>query len=79
MSPRSGPVRPRISVRLDPPQLERLDAVQAAYWDAMIAGDVAAATIVLKVIAERIRVLGLDREGKAGRSTRTIYDMPSGG
>jgi hypothetical protein len=59
-------------------ELDRLDTVQVAFWDAMVDGDMAAATIVLKVIAERIRVLGLDRERKAGTTTRTIYDPPAG-
>jgi len=40
-------------------ELERLDAVQAAVWDPMVAGDIGAANVILKIIHERAQLLGL--------------------
>lgn len=42
-------------------QLEaaRLDALQAAYWSRATAGDIAAATMVLKIMVQRAKLLGL--------------------
>ena len=45
-------------------ELQRLDALQAAFWGNALAGDPKAATIVLKVIDMRIRLLGLEHAPK---------------
>ena len=42
-------------------ELARLDQIQAAYFRAAIAGDIAAANLVLKVIARRCVILGFDK------------------
>lgn len=42
-------------------ELARMDALQAAYWPLAMAGDLAAATFVLRVSAHRSLILGLDR------------------
>jgi hypothetical protein len=39
---------------------QRLDALQAAYWDDAIDGNTKAAEIILKVIADRRKLLGID-------------------
>jgi len=42
-------------------EVARLDALQVAYWDkAVEEGDLKAADLVMRVIAQRIRLLGLD-------------------
>lgn len=47
--------------------LDRLDAILAAHWRAATeGGDVGAALIVLRVLAEMDRLLGLDRPDKRG-------------
>ena len=42
-------------------ELERLDRLQASVWDAAVEGDIASVDRVLKVIAARVRLLGLDQ------------------
>jgi hypothetical protein len=42
-------------------ELDRLDALQLAYWPAAVNGDHNAANIVLKCIARRCTLLGFDR------------------
>lgn len=42
-------------------ELERLDAIIYAQWDNVIAGDVAAARIVIVAMERRAKYLGLDR------------------
>jgi hypothetical protein len=42
-------------------ELERLDRLQASMWDAALEGDIPAVDRVLKVIAARVRLLGLDQ------------------
>ena len=42
-------------------ELERLDALQRSCWDAALEGDIASVDRVLKVIAARVRLLGLDQ------------------
>src|SRR5664279_1242242 len=43
-------------------ELARLDALQVPHWDAATSGlDVKAAHLVLKIIAARVRLLGLDK------------------
>lgn len=41
-------------------ELERLAALQAAWWDSAISGDDKAAGVILKIIDRRCRLLGLD-------------------
>lgn len=41
-------------------ELARLDRIQVGLWTAAAAGDPRAAEVVLKVIAQRIKLLGLD-------------------
>ena len=55
-------------------QLEcaRLDRIQAAYWDAALSGDVSATDRVLKVIAQRCRLLGLDLPQRVEVSTADV-------
>src|SRR4051794_32312269 len=38
-------------------ELARLDSLHSAYWDAAITGDLKAAEVCLKVIAQRIKLL----------------------
>ena len=40
-------------------ELERLDALHRAHWAKAISGDLAAAHVVLRIIDQRIRLLGL--------------------
>jgi hypothetical protein len=40
-------------------ELDRLDALQAALWGRALDGEVAATALVLKVIDQRVRLLGL--------------------
>ncbi len=42
-------------------EVERLDALQRSCWDAALEGDIASVDRVLKVIAARVRLLGLDQ------------------
>jgi hypothetical protein len=41
-------------------ETERLDALHLAFWTAAVGGDVAAAGVVLKVMARRAKLLGID-------------------
>ena len=43
-------------------ELDRLDALMRAYWDAALAGDGEAADRVLRIMDRRARYLGLDRQ-----------------
>lgn len=47
----------------------RLDALQLGHWKAAAAGDVAAATVVLKIMERRARLLGLDTQPGATLDT----------
>jgi hypothetical protein len=59
----------RIAIKLTPEdrrqalqlEVDRLDALQAAFWTTAIKGDRHAADVVLKVIARRCKVLGFDK------------------
>jgi hypothetical protein len=42
-------------------ELDRLDALQPAFWTTAVEGDRHAADVVLKVIARRCKVLGFDK------------------
>lgn len=54
-------------------ELARLDALQAACWEKAMAGDIASATLVLKVMGQRSRLLGLELLAAQGAGDRT-YD-----
>ena len=53
-------------------EVERLDAVQAAYWAEAVSGDVQAAAVVLRCIEARAKVLGLDQPSRASTAPRSI-------
>ena len=55
-------------------EVERLDELQAAYWDTALSGDIKAAEYVLKVIGQRSRLRGLEEIHKSGDTggTRTV-------
>lgn len=50
----------------------RLDALQAAFWQRAVSGDVKAAAVVLKVVVERSRLPGLTAEPNQPDTPRTI-------
>ena len=50
-------------------ELARLDILQAAVWGKALAGDSAAVNTVLRIIAQRARLLGLGREHRPGPGT----------
>ena len=50
-------------------EIDRLDAVQRAHWDAALAGDTTAARLVLRIIDQRSRLLGLYDRPPVNRST----------
>ena len=49
-------------------EMTRLDTLQSACWDAALAGDLRAVEVVLRVMEQRRRLLGLD-EQKATRES----------
>jgi hypothetical protein len=53
-------------------ELDRLDALQRGCWLAATNGDVKSAHLALKIIAERARLLGLDRIPEGGQSTTIV-------
>ena len=57
-------------------ECERLDRLQASMWDAALEGDIASVDRVLKVIAARVRLLGLDqRTDKPVSGGGTVVSM----
>ena len=52
-------------------ELPRLDALQAACWDKAMAGDIPSATLVLKVMGQRSRLLGLELLAGQGAGDKT--------
>jgi hypothetical protein len=48
-------------------ELDRLDALQAAFWTSAIVGDRHAAKVVLNVIARGSKVLGFDKARRDDR------------
>jgi hypothetical protein len=50
-------------------ELDRLDVLQAALWPQAMAGDTAAACVVLRIIERRAKLLGLGREHAPGPGT----------
>jgi hypothetical protein len=59
-------------------ELARLDAVQHAHWEQACAGDPRSAQIVLKVIEQRIRLLGLAEHAGARASGPISIYQPAG-
>ena len=53
-------------------ELDRLDALQLAYWPAAVNGDHNAANIVLKCIARRCTLLGFDRADNLNAATASV-------
>lgn len=53
-------------------ELERLDALQFSYWRSAMNGEVKDAEFVLKVIATRVKLLGLDQPEQGATGARTI-------
>lgn len=43
-------------------ELNRLDALQRAFWDAALTGEISAVDRVLRIIQARVRILGLDHD-----------------
>lgn len=57
-------------------ELARLDALQAALWERAMTGDVKAAGMVLRIIEQRSRLLGLDKQG-FGPGAQTVVMSPA--
>ena len=58
-------------------EMARLDALQHAHWERACAGDVRSAQVVLKVIEQRIRLLGLaDDSSVRASGPNSIYQPP---
>ena len=51
-------------------EFDRLDALQAALWPQAMAGDTAAAGVVLRIIEQRARVLGIGSGSPTESGTR---------
>jgi hypothetical protein len=47
-------------------EVARLDRLQTALWDKALMGDTRAVAGVVRIIAMRVRLLGLDRQGPLG-------------
>lgn len=57
-------------------EIERLDALQRAFWDAALEGDLQAVDRVLRVIQARVRLLGLDlNPGKPASGGGRVVSM----
>jgi hypothetical protein len=56
-------------------ELERLDALQVAIWDAAMAGDIASANVLPRIIAQRVRLLGLENSKPEANPPRTVVDV----
>lgn len=48
-------------------ELDRLDALQVAWWDRAVRGDFRAVLVVLKIMAQRARLQGLDKPAEPSR------------
>lgn len=57
-------------------EIERLDRLQRAVWADAMAGDVRATNAVLRIIDQRVRLLGLDRVETAPRESYSLV-IPS--
>ncbi|WP_270889986.1 helix-turn-helix domain-containing protein [Pedococcus sp. 5OH_020] len=60
-------------------ETRRLDAVQAALWPDALAGDVAAALAILRIVEARCRLLGLEETRGVAQSAkpRTVVVPPT--
>jgi hypothetical protein len=56
-------------------ELERLDALQVAVWDAAMAGDIASANVLLRIIAQRAGLLRLERSKPEAGPPRMVVDV----
>ena len=57
-------------------ELARLDALQVPLWERATNGDVKAAGLVLKIIEQRCRLLGLDKVN-GDQATQTVVMSPA--
>jgi hypothetical protein len=57
-------------------ELHRLDALQHAHWDQACDGDIGAAVVVLRVIEQRSRLLGLCEVGVGRKGGPTSIYQP---
>lgn len=55
-------------------ELTRLDALQVGLWDHALAGDVKAVNSVLRIIAQRSRLLGLDKLERVPAGSGSVVD-----
>jgi DNA-binding CsgD family transcriptional regulator len=55
-------------------ELQRLDRLQAGHWSRAISGDDKSASVVLKCIAQRSKLLGLDAPVKIDATLRSQLD-----
>jgi hypothetical protein len=53
--------------------LDRLDRLQAAFWDRAEAGDLEALMVILEIMKRRAKVLGLDRPMRFEKRLKIIY------
>jgi hypothetical protein len=58
-------------------QLDRLDRLQEAVWDKALAGDLDAVALILKVIDQRSRLLGLAAQSGSSAEPRQLVLGPS--
>lgn len=56
-------------------ELARLDALQVAFWERAMTGDVKAAGMILRIIEQRSRLLGLDKPGHQS-AAQTVVMSP---
>ncbi len=60
-------------------ELDRLDQIQAAFWDLTLAGDYHAAEVVLKIVGRRCTIMGFDPPGDTDLTPpRTVLVTGSG-
>lgn len=57
-------------------ELQRLDALQVGLWDRAEAGDVKAVNVVLRIIEQRCRPLGLDKANGV-QAAQTVVMSPA--
>lgn len=56
-------------------ELARLDALQVAFWERAMTGDVKAADMVLRIIQQRSRLLGLDKPGHQSAAQTVVMSQ----
>ncbi len=57
-------------------ELDRLDALQSAIWEGAVNGDTTAAQVVLRIIDQRIRLLGLEQR-RTEVANGSPYEYPN--